>query len=603
MSGLILSFTIIISFTVKGSEEMIIRNNLKKSLTDTLNERNWIKVDPFNLDIVLPSSGVTFYRDGIVYLSSSKYEKGMASNHISFGKVDARYAVLDDTALTARRLFSTSSSFTYPCDALTFSSDYNTMYFTKYSENEGVEKIYRADYSNTHGNWSFQDKPLSFCSGYSRYTHPALSTDGKLMVFASDRPGSIGGMDLYITLFKEGKWSKPINLGEAVNTTGNELYPYIDSQNNLYFSSDGIQGYGGFDIFICKFKSNTWENPVNLSKPINTELDDIGFTLEEKDGKRAFYTVREKYGRKESKLHMIRMNRYIPDPKMNISQYFTSPDISHMVIMALEPPVEATDVDREEEMLRKSETATEEITYRVQFMTSFNPRTRSELSVGDKHYEVFEYLYSGAYRLFIGEFGTLAPAVELQNLLRSNGYPGASVVAFKDNVLTLDPELLTERAQAVKPEVEEKEEAAKTIKTEERLEEVIEEKDKKTEESIIQKPDTAKTIIPEAELKKEEPIKEEIKKEPAEPKDIIVYRVQILSSTKPKGSYEITIAGKTYKTFEYLHAGAFRTTVGEFDKLTDARKLQTASRNAGYNQAFVIAFKNGKRSNDPKLFR
>ena len=88
-----------------------------------------------------------------------------------------------------------------------------------------------------------------------------------------------------------------------------------------------------------------------------------------------------------------------------------------------------------------------------------------------------------------------------------------------------------------------------------------------------------------------------------EKKDIVVYKVQILANTRPVGSQNITVAGKTYKSFEYLYQGGYRTTIGEFSTMSEAVKLQNACRQNGYNQAFVVAFKNNIRSTDPALFK
>jgi hypothetical protein len=85
--------------------------------------------------------------------------------------------------------------------------------------------------------------------------------------------------------------------------------------------------------------------------------------------------------------------------------------------------------------------------------------------------------------------------------------------------------------------------------------------------------------------------------------DIIVYRVQIISNTKPVGTQNITVAGKTYNSFEYLYKGAYRTTIGEFSNLAEATRLQIICRQNGFSQAFVVAFKNNIRSTDPSLFR
>ena len=83
----------------------------------------------------------------------------------------------------------------------------------------------------------------------------------------------------------------------------------------------------------------------------------------------------------------------------------------------------------------------------------------------------------------------------------------------------------------------------------------------------------------------------------------LVYRIQIFSNMKPKGSYRIEFGGKTYDTFEYLHNNAYRTCIGEFSDLRSATDFQNLLRKSGYPQAFVTAFVNNARSVDPALFR
>jgi len=576
-------------------------DNSDKSDTSLINQ--YIKIDAFNLNILTPSSGVQFYKDGILFLSSTKSDGKMSTDHVSFGKIDTRYAVLKDSVLEAPLAFSPSSSFPYPSEAITFSSDYMTMYFTKYSKADGGEKIYHARFSEEGGNpgsWSLDENPMSFCSDKSTYTHPALSADGKLMIFASNRPGSIGGLDLYASLEKNGTWSDPVNLGDAVNSTANELYPYLDSENNLFFSSDNIQGFGGYDIYVCKYKGNTWEKPINLSTPVNTKFDDIAFKIDRKEGKSAFYTVKQKSDIRSLQLYKITVDKYSPDNLLTLSQFFTRPDISQMVILALEPAVQATDI--ESVTATKSSGENDVVIYRVQFLTSFNPRTRSQITVNDKAYDVSEYLYSGAYRLCVGEFNSLPPALELQNLLMKNGYPQAFVVVFKNNVMSLDPELLEEE-DVSKPVVLSEKPTTKPATT------ITKPAEKTTEKLNIDIPkteakkvETAKAIIPEPETKQVESVKATIPVT-AEKKDEVVYRVQILSNSKSKGSYQITINNKNYKTFEYFYVGAYRTCVGDFSTLTPAKELQSTCRKNGHPQAFVVAFKNNVRSTDAALFK
>ncbi len=559
--------------------------------SDTIINKQPISVEAFDLDILAPSTGIQFFKDGIVYLGSSKSDKKMIPDHISFGKVNTYYAVLKEKGLENPSVFSPSNYFTYPSEAVTFNIDYTTLYFAKYSKNDGVEKIFEAKFSPGAGNpgdWAVDENPMSFCSGKAVYTHPALSADGKLLIFASNRPGSIGGMDLYASLEKNGIWSEPVNLGNAVNSTSNELYPYLDPENNLFFSSDNLQGFGGFDIYVCKFKSNTWEKPINLSTPVNTRFDDLAFKIDRKGGKSAFYTVKQNTDIRSLQLYKVILNLTQTDTLLSLSQFYTRRDISQMVILALEPPVQAT--DKISEVSTRSTGSKDNVVYRVQFVTSFNPKTRSQITLNSKEYNIFEYLYSGAYRLCIGEFSTLSQAKELQTILINNDYPKAVIVAFQNNVLSLDPELMKD-LEVTKP-------IAETEKT------VIKKPAEEIKSADI-KIDTIKKQLSEPETKKTIPVKPAV----TQPKATevsnqgLVYRIQFASNTVSKGSFKVIIDGKSFNTFEYSYNGAFRSTVGELKTLSEAKVFQTKVRQSGYPTAFVVAFKDNIRSLDPALFK
>lgn len=106
---------------------------------------------------------------------------------------------------------------------------------------------------------------------------PSLSPDKKTLYFSSNRPGGFGGKDLYVSYRgANGKWSRAQNMGALVNTKGDELAPFIHADNNtLYFTSDGLPGYGGSDLFIMRRKNATeWNAPENLGYPINTIEND-----------------------------------------------------------------------------------------------------------------------------------------------------------------------------------------------------------------------------------------------------------------------------------------------------------------------------------------
>ena len=112
-------------------------------------------------------------------------------------------------------------------------------------------------------------------------SHPSISSDGKTFYFVSDKPGGVGGRDIYKSELnpKTGNWENTINLGEPINTPYDEAGPFIHPDNKtLYFSSKGHPGIGGYDVFISrKTEQNKWEAPENIGFPVNSEGDDVFF--------------------------------------------------------------------------------------------------------------------------------------------------------------------------------------------------------------------------------------------------------------------------------------------------------------------------------------
>jgi outer membrane protein OmpA-like peptidoglycan-associated protein len=118
---------------------------------------------------------------------------------------------------------------------------------------------------------------LPFNSSEYSTGHPALSPDEKLLFFASDMPGGFGGTDIYVSRYDGTNWSAPINLGNEINTKGNEMFPYVDDKGNLYFSSEGHPGLGELDIFFSQLDGVTQKGRIiNLGTPINSSKDDFG---------------------------------------------------------------------------------------------------------------------------------------------------------------------------------------------------------------------------------------------------------------------------------------------------------------------------------------
>jgi len=131
---------------------------------------------------------------------------------------------------------------------------------------------------------------------------PSLSADGNELYFVSDRKGGVGGYDIwYSQKDSAGAWAKAINLGKPVNTKFDEIAPFIHVNNrNLYFASNGLPGFGGFDIYSSEKINNQWQNPLNMGAPLNDYEDQYSFVVTS-DGLNAFYSREE--GRTKSKIY------------------------------------------------------------------------------------------------------------------------------------------------------------------------------------------------------------------------------------------------------------------------------------------------------------
>ncbi len=456
-------------------------NNLPADTTGIAN----LMIKPFMLEVIPPSSGVQFYRNGIIFLSHAKVDEKVPEKHLSFGTLKTFMTLVQDTLPGEFVPFVVSSDIVFPSEATTFTDDFNTMYLSLIPPRAGKEQIFKAVYRST--GWEIEEKPLNFCDENFIFTHPSLSDDGAIMVFSSDLTGTSGGLDLYAARKEGENWGKPENLGRHVNSTGNEIFACLDSQNNLYFSSDGLPGEGGYDIFVCRYDSGKWEKPHNLSKIINTTYDEVAFTVSRGDNSTAFYTSRKKNGKSKCELFTVKA--------------------------------------------KASDSNTEKSGLTIQLLAlagSTDPMPAAAASLAVQ----------------------ASPTVAEQVKTEAQPIPAKPDVEAKPTSETNPPKSSTNKEQQV----------------------------------AQPKPETTKPV-------------------PVEKKDAVIYRVQILANTRPVGSKNIPVAGITYKSYEYLYKGGYRTTVGEFSTLSEALRLQNTCRQNGYKEAFVVAFRNNIRDTDPALFK
>ena len=180
-----------------------------------------------------------------------------------------------------------------------------------YEDSTGNGDIYYTDFYSSKFSDIKRLKDKDINTNYWE-THCMVSHDRSRMFFTSDRPGGLGGRDIYMSKRKaDGTWSSPINLGPKVNTPNDEDAPFVSIDNSmLYFSSNGVKSIGGFDIMVCDLlEDDNWSDSRNLGYPFNSTSDDIYYTTTS-DGLRGYMTSFRKDGYGEKDIYEI-FNNYL----------------------------------------------------------------------------------------------------------------------------------------------------------------------------------------------------------------------------------------------------------------------------------------------------
>ncbi|GJQ07746.1 cell envelope biogenesis protein OmpA [Capnocytophaga cynodegmi] len=242
--------------------------------------------------------GTAFYGDKVIFAASNTSLIKPVSKWTGESFYDLYEANRDSISLSKKTLFSSKINTKFNESTAVFTKDGKTVYFTR---NNYVNKKVRMDSENTillkilratkddRGNWG-NIVEMPFNSNTYSVAHPALSPDEKYLYFASDMPGTLGSSDIFRVEILENGYGKPENLGNIINTSGRESFPFISKDNVLYYSSDGYPGLGGLDIFATKLYDNgTTSRVINIGEPGNSVDDDFCFVID-KESKVGFLT-------------------------------------------------------------------------------------------------------------------------------------------------------------------------------------------------------------------------------------------------------------------------------------------------------------------------
>lgn len=263
----------------------------KKELTNWLKDAGNYKIEHLNINSSTLDFGTNYYKDNIVFASTRATPK-MIKRYYNWTRQpywDMYVSEVSGQQLNKPVKFDKQFSKRLHDGPASFSKDGNFMAYTRNNYNhKGKDKVVELQIyfsSFKEGKWS---APESFILNNEDYSvgHPCLSAGGDTMYYTSDKPGGYGGTDLYITTKDiNGVWGKNENLGDKINTEGDEMFPFYQGSNKtLYFSSNGRFGLGGLDIFIAEVKGTGFGPAINAGYPLNTQYDDYAFIVNNTKG-------------------------------------------------------------------------------------------------------------------------------------------------------------------------------------------------------------------------------------------------------------------------------------------------------------------------------
>lgn len=239
------------------------------------------KVSTLNINSSYLDFAPTFYNDQEIVFTS---DRPLAAGDKSYKWTGNDFMDLFTYNISTGEINSFDNSINTPDNegTITFNESGTIMIFSRCAEGESSEEIYCGLYesSKIETGWS-EPILLNFVEDGFQYIQPSLNADGDELYFVSNNDEGWGGYDIYKSERIENSWSTPVLQSRTINSSGNEMFPFI-YKDTLYFSSDFHSGMGGLDVFKSyKLSSNKWSPLDNLKAPINSPADDFGFIVKD----------------------------------------------------------------------------------------------------------------------------------------------------------------------------------------------------------------------------------------------------------------------------------------------------------------------------------
>lgn len=300
-------------------------NNLEiKSKLDFLNNIDYYRRDsvydvsnlPFNSDQF--DFSLLSYNGKKLFLSSRQTERYIhhqPSNAISDNEGMLRYFLIDSSGAN-HFVYDEEVKPYYHDGPMSVYDDGKRVAFTRNNlrdatKSKGLNKVnLKIFFANSTDPAIWTDiTPFKHNSNDYSVGHPAISSDGSVMFFSSDMPGGMGGADLYICFWEGNSWTDPVNLGDEINTSGNELFATLYNDTTLFFASSGLGGFGGLDLFTARFVNEQVLSPKNMGTPINSQADDFALTMDS-TGRNGYFSSNREGGMGQDDIYSFKTIMY-----------------------------------------------------------------------------------------------------------------------------------------------------------------------------------------------------------------------------------------------------------------------------------------------------
>jgi outer membrane protein OmpA-like peptidoglycan-associated protein len=270
-------------------------------------------IEPLNINTEQQDFGTSYFGDKVVFASTRQavqvVKKEWNWNQLPYLDI---YIAEKDSNLQFKtwKKFNKKVNRKYHEGPASFTEKGDFMAFTRNNyagkSSEGIVKLQLFISEFKDNKWQ---APVSLPFNSNEYSvgHASLTASGDTMYFASDMPGGKGGVDLYRIFRNEGgKWSQPENLGDKINTEGNEMFPFIHPAGMLFYASDGLLGLGGLDVFVSRVQGKGFGEAENVGIPVNSSYDDFAFILD-KNQMSGYFSSNRPEGKGDDDIYLFRL--------------------------------------------------------------------------------------------------------------------------------------------------------------------------------------------------------------------------------------------------------------------------------------------------------